>query len=284
MSSATDLSGAPSRWRSLTGRLGVSGMLAAATVLGGAIVALFAPVVAPYDPNTGDLRSQFAPISGAHWFGADESGRDILSRLAFGARPSLLGPLLVVLIALALGVPLAIASAWRGGWLDAVIGRFLDIVFSFPSVLTSALITMAFARGLVPAVAAVGISYVPYAARITRSAALRERSLTYVSALELQGLSTWRICVRHLLPNLAPIIIAQAAVAFGYALVDLAALSFLGLGVQPPNADWGVMVGSTAAIARGNYNQLIFAGLAIIVMVYAFSTLGRRLAGDEAVL
>lgn len=266
------------RSRSQIGPAGIASIAVMTLIVAAAIAA---PWLAPSDPLEAALLDQFAPPGGDYLLGADESGRDILSRLMHGARSSLLGPLLVVLLALAAGVPLAIASAWRGGIVDLVIGRCLDLVFAFPAVLTAALIVIIFERGLTPAIVAVGISYVPYAARITRSAALRERALPYVLALEVQGFSALRICSRHILPNLSRLIIAQATVAFGYALVDLAALSFLGLGVQPPDPDWGVMVGASGSIARGEYGQSIFAGLAIIITVTAFSTLGNRLTDEE---
>ncbi|HAG46998.1 MAG TPA: ABC transporter permease [Gammaproteobacteria bacterium] len=229
------------------------------------------------------MGDQFAPLSSNYLLGADENGRDILSRLIFGSRTSLLGPLAVILIALIVGVPLAIASAWKGGLSDVIIGRILDLIFCFPPVLTAALIvTLLNHRGLAPAVVAVGIAYIPWTARITRSAALRERFLPYITACEVQGFSVFSICTRHMLPNLSRLIVAQSTIAFGHALVDIAALSFLGLAIQSPNPDWGLMVGSTGSIARGEYGQAIFAGILIIITVAAFSIIGNRISENES--
>ena len=263
-------------------RLGWLGTLAVVAVVVIVTVSLLAPWLAPKSHLYGELGDQFAPLSSNYLLGADENGRDILSRLIFGSRTSLLGPLAVILIALIVGVPLAIASAWKGGLPDVIIGRFLDLIFCFPPVLTAALIVTLFNhRGLVPAVVAVGIAYIPWTARITRSAALRERFLPYITACEVQGFSVFSICVRHMLPNLSRLIVAQSTIAFGHALVDIAALSFLGLAIQSPNPDWGLMVGSTGSIARGEYGQAIFAGILIIITVAAFSIIGNRISEDE---
>jgi peptide/nickel transport system permease protein len=129
---------------------------------------------------------------------------------------------------------------------------------------------------------ALGLAHLPYIARVTRAAALRERELPYVDALRVHGFSGFQICWRHLLPNLAPLIIAQATVSFGYVMVDLAAISFLGLGVQPPSADWGVMVASgEPAILAGHPQQSLYAGILIVITVCAFTILGERLADPD---
>lgn len=243
--------------------------------------ALFAPLLAPHSPTGGDILDQSLPMSASHPLGTDEAGNDILSRLLHGARPSLLGPLFVVLLSLLVGVPLALASAWKGGWVDRVIGRALDLVFCFPSVLVAALIVVVFGRGLTAAVVAIAIAYVPWTARITRTAALRERSKPYIVACYVQGQSALSIALRHLLPNLAKIIIAQATTAFGFALVDLAMLSFVGLGINPPAPDWGVMVGDTNSIVQGSYNGPLAAGVCIVLLVLAFTYLGNKISDTD---
>lgn len=240
--------------------------------------ALFAPLLAPHSPTGGNILDQSLPMSGSHPLGTDVSGNDVLSRLLHGARPSLLGPLFVVLLSVAVGVPLAIASAWKGGWVDRVIGRALDLVFCFPSVLIAALIVVVVGRGLTAAVFAIAIAYIPWTARIIRTAALRERSKPYIVACYVQGQSAVSIALRHLLPNLAKMIIAQATIAFGFALVDLAMLSFVGLGINPPSPDWGVMVGDTNSIVQGNYNGPLAAGVCIVLLVLAFTQLGNTLS------
>ena len=147
-----------------------------------------------------------------------------------------------MLLEVVVGVPIALAAAWNGGIVDGVISRVLDVLFAFPGILLAILVISLFGAGLRSAVVALAVAHLPYLARITRGAAIRERRLPYVEALELQGFSGIRICARHLTPNLLPLIVAQACVSFGYIMIDLAALSFLGLGVQPPTADWGVMI------------------------------------------
>ena len=166
----------------------------------------------------------------------------MLSRLLAGAQSSMLGPLAVVVLSMTAGALLAVAAAWRRGTVDSVISSGLDILFAFPGILLAVLATAVFGAGLTAAAIALSIAYMPYVARVLRGAALRERSQPYVAALEVQGASATSICLRHLIPNMLPLIVAQATIMFGWAMVDLAAISFLGLGVQPPQANWGVMI------------------------------------------
>jgi peptide/nickel transport system permease protein len=215
---------------------------AAAVVAAAVVAALLGPLVAPADPNAADLNNQFVgPVPG-HLLGFDGQGRDLLSRLLTGARTSMLGPAVVVALAMTGGVLLATLAAWRGGWVDSVVGTALDILFAFPGILLAILSAAVFGASLWAATLALAIAYLPYIARVLRSAAVRERAQEYIAAAEVQGLSTGAICARHLVPNVAPLIVAQGTLLFGYAMVDLAAISFIGLGVQPPQADWGVMV------------------------------------------
>jgi peptide/nickel transport system permease protein len=259
-------------------RLGLPGMLAIAALTGLALAALLAPWLAPHDPDTYDYSAAYAGPSLDHLLGADKLGRDLLSRLMWGARASLLGALVAVGLATATGVPLGLALAWRGGRIDAVVSRVLDVLFAFPAVLLAALTVALFGPGLKPCAIAVGIAYLPWAARNVRGAALRERSKPYVTALEVQGCSGFAICARHLFPNVTGLVTAQATVAFGYALVDIAALSFLGFGVQPPTSDWGVMVNSYDAILEGHPQQALLAGGLIVISVMAATVVGSRVS------
>jgi peptide/nickel transport system permease protein len=277
--------GAASRVRALRrGRvrstgLGALGVAALAVCVLLALLAVFAPLLAPQDPNSVNLSQAFAGPSSTHLLGTDGSGRDLLSRLIIGSRTSLLGPLLVTTIASIVGTALAIVCAWVGGATDGVISRAMDVLFSFPGLLLAVGSVALFGRGLAAAAIALGVAYIPYHARVARSAALAERSLPYVQALHVQGFSGWRICLRNILPNIGPLVVAQATVAFGYAMIDLAAISFLGLGVQPPTADWGSMVSSgEPGILRGFPQESVFAGLCIVVAVAAFNVLGERLS------
>lgn len=268
----------PRRSRTASRGLGLAGNAALATIALLVLLALAAPLLAPADPNVQNLGQAFAGPSSAYPLGADESGRDLLSRLLYGGRTGLLGPLLVVLLSTVLGGTVAFASAWIGGRFDAFCGRVLDVMFAFPGLLLAILAVALFGRGLAAASIALGIAYTPYLARLIRSAVVRERALPYVVALEVQGLSALRICVRHLLPNVLPLVAAQAALTFGSALVDLAALSFLGLGVQPPTADWGAMVASgLSGVIAGEPREALLAGGAIVLSVVAFNVLGERL-------
>ena len=253
-------------------------IISAAVIAAAAIVAIFGPLLAPYNPDTPQLSQYFVGPSPEHLLGFDASGRDVLSRLLYGARTSMIGPLAVTLICMTLGSLLAVTAAWRGGAYDAVISSGLDIVFAFPGILLAVLAAAVFGGGLVAPVLALSVAYTPYVARVLRGAALRERAQQYVAALEVQGASSIAICLRHLVPNMLHLIVAQATTLFGYAMVDLAAISFLGLGVQPPAADWGVMVSENQqGIIQGYSIPALAAGLCIVIVVVAFNILGERL-------
>jgi peptide/nickel transport system permease protein len=260
-------------------RIGAVGIISALVIAFLALVAIFAPWLAPHDPNAIDLLHPFAGPSSQHLLGTDDTGRDLLSRLIAGSRTSLVGPLVVVILEVALGVPIALLAAWRGGFVDGCVSRVLDVLFAFPGILLAILVIAFFGAGLKSAVIALAIAHMPYLARVTRGAAIRERRLAYVQALEVQGFSALRICGRHIAPNLVPLIVAQATVSFGYVMIDLAGLSVLGLGVQPPTADWGVMVSAGEQnILAGHPEQSLYAGALIVITVCAFTLLGERLA------
>jgi peptide/nickel transport system permease protein len=242
-------------------------------------VALLAPWIAPHDPIQVDILAAYEGPSASHLLGTDALGRDLLSRLIWGARLSLLGPALIVLIATVAGTSLAILTAWMGGWFDAVTSRVLDILFAFPGLIFAILAVALFGPGLVAPVIALSIAYLPYTARVLRSVALRERGLPYIQACYVEGLPTRSITARHLLPNILPFVFVDATLSFGYALVDLAAVSYLGLGVAPPTPEWGLMVANgQASILTGHPQESLYAGLLIVATVVAFNLLGDRLA------
>ena len=258
---------------------GVIGHVAAVVIVAATFVALFGGLLAPHDADQINLREAYAGTSPGHLLGLDSQGRDIVSRLLVGARASLLGPLLVVVIAVAVGCALAILSAWRGGFVDASTSAVLDILFAFPGILLAVLVAAVFGPSLMTAALALSIAYTPYIARVVRSAAVSQRALPYIASLEVQGQPSWSICFRHLVPNVLPLIVAQATIVFGYAMVDLAAISFIGLGVQPPQTDWGLMVsGGQPGILQGYGAEALSAGICIVVVVVAFNLLGERLA------
>jgi peptide/nickel transport system permease protein len=253
-------------------------VVSSAVILVATLVAIAGPLLAPYDPNVLQLSQYFVGPSAEHLLGFDAQGRDVLSRLLVGSRTSMIGPLAVTLICMTLGSLLAVTAAWRGGALDAVISSGLDIVFAFPGILLAVLAAAVFGGGLLAPVLALSVAYTPYVARVLRGAAMRERAQPYVAALEVQGASSVAICLRHLIPNLLHLITAQATTLFGYAMVDLAAISYLGLGVQPPAADWGVMVSENQqGIIQGYPIPCLAAGICIVIVVVAFNILGERL-------
>jgi peptide/nickel transport system permease protein len=246
-------------------------------------VAAFGPLLAPHDPNDASLGNAYVgPVPG-HPLGYDSQGRDLFSRLLAGARTSMAGPFLVVAVAMVAGSVLAVTAAWAGRWVDSSISTVLDILFAFPAILLAVLAAAVFGAGLTAPTLALAIAYTPYIARVLRGAALRERTRDYVAACEVQGLSAVAICARHLIPNLTPLIVAQATLLFGYAMVDFAAISFIGLGVQPPTADWGVMVATgQSGVLQGYPMESLTAGLCIVVVVVAVNLLGERLAANDS--
>ncbi|WP_327256075.1 ABC transporter permease [Streptomyces sp. NBC_01244] len=247
------------------------------------LVAVFAPWIAPYDPNAVDLGNALAGPSADHLLGVDASGRDTFSRLVLGARTSLLGPLGVVTFSTVAGVAIGTAAAWRGGWLDSVLSRSTELVFTFPGMLLAILIVSVYGEGLLAPVIALAIAYLPYVSRLTRSLVLAERARPYVEAYRVQGHSGTQICLRHVVPAVMPVVLAQSAINFGYALIDLAGLAFLGLGVPALTPDWGRMVfDGNAAIQAGYPLASIVPCAAIVLTVVAFNVVGEAWADKVA--
>lgn len=263
-------------------RLGPLGTTALATIAVLGLLALLAPLLPLTDPSDVDLTRTFAAPSAEHPLGTDSDGRDILARLVWGSRTALLGPLMVTVAATTVGVVLAVAASWRGGWLDGLVARSFDIVFAFPGILLALVVAAVLGAGFLAAVAALSLAYIPHVGRVTRGAALQQVRLPYVAALSVQGQSPAAICARHVVPNLGALIVAQATVTFGYALVDLAALSYLGLGVQQATPDWGVIVAAGQSdILSGYPQQSLYAGALIVAAVAACSIAGERLVERE---
>ncbi len=257
---------------------GPAGIISAVVIALAVLAAIFGPLLAPYPPNLLNLSLAWVGPTGGHLLGFDFQGRDVASRLLAGAQSSMLGPLAVVIASMTAGILLAVTAAWRRGPADAVISSGLDILFAFPGILLAVLAAAVFGAGLPAAVIALSIAYTPYVARVLRGAALKERSQPYVAALEVQGAPATTICLRHLVPNIAPLVVAQATILFGYAMVDLAAVSFLGLGVQPPNPNWGVMISENqTGILQGYPLPALAASVCIVAVVIAFNVLGERL-------
>ena len=263
--------------------VGWLGRVGAAIIVVAAIVAIFGPLLAPFPPNHSDLAYAFVGGSPTHPLGFDSQGRDLLSRLLVGARSSMLGAFIVIALAMTAGTFLAILAAWRRGWVDNLISSGSDLAFAFPGLLLAVLTAAVFGPSQWSAAASLAVAYIPYVSRIVRGAALRERSLPYIEALEVQGSAAWSICVRHVLPNIAPMLVAQGTILFGWAALDLAAISFIGLGVQPPQADWGVMAAEgETGVLQGFPAESLTAGVALVLVVVAFNVLGERLNDRQA--
>lgn len=260
--------------------MGRPALVASASVAGVlTLMAVFGPWIAPYDADATDVLAAGQGPSAQHLLGTDSLGRDVLSRAMTGARLSFLAPALIVLISSVLGTTLAIVSAWRGGWLDRATTRLLNVMFAVPGILVAVLSSAVFGAGFWAPVLALGVVYTPYMARVVRSVAVRERQRGYVESLQLAGMSSTRICTRHLVPNVFPIVVAQGTYGFGSALADFAAVSFLGLGIQPPTAEWGVMVAEgRAELLDGDIQQSLVAGVLIVLAVVAFNVLGAQLS------
>jgi peptide/nickel transport system permease protein len=252
-------------------------------VIGGAIViflvvvALLAPLLAPKDPTDGELADSLVAPGQTYLLGADKNGRDVLSRLIFGTRTALGGALLVVVISEVIGVPIGVWAAYRGGWIDETITRVWDMLLAFPPLLLAFAVVAAFGPGLDRAAIALGILYVPFIARVVRSVTLVQKEMAYTEAARALGYGQARIIFRHILPNCASPIIVVSSIDIAYALLDLAALSFLGLGVQPPTPDWGTMLSEGQLVLLTSPHLALAAGLAIVLAVLGFNLLGDGL-------
>jgi len=253
-------------------------LIAAGIVMAGILVmALFGPLLAPYDPNQLYVGPVSGPPSLAHWMGTDDLGRDILSRVLVGAGPSVFAPVAVVLASSLLGALIAIASAWFGGWVDGVSSRLIEVIFAIPGLVLAVLAVSMFGKGLIAPIVALSIAYIPIVSRLVRASARRELAKPYIAALRIQGVGSFAICFRHLVPALLPAVLAQSTVGFGYAMLDLAAISFLGLGAQPPASDWGVMIAAgQPSLLVGAPEQSMFPAALVVVTVLAVNILGAR--------
>jgi peptide/nickel transport system permease protein len=241
------------------------------------IMVVAAPLVATHSPIAQDFGKSLADPSGEFLLGADKQGRDIWSRIVYGAQPTLIGSIFVVLISEAIGIPLGLVAGYYGGKVDAVISRALDMLLAFPALLLAILIVATFGRGLAMAVVALGIVYVPAIARLVRSVTLVQRQQTYVEAARAMGYGEARILFRHILPNLTSPILVHSTVDLAYAILDIAALSFLGLGIQPPDPDWGSMLAEGRTHLLLSPWEAVFSGFAIMIVVIAFNLLGDGL-------
>ncbi|MCI2173410.1 MAG: ABC transporter permease [Atopobiaceae bacterium] len=242
-----------------------------------AIVTALFPSVLPYDPYQQDLSASFQEPSLAHLCGTDQQGRDIFSRILVGTQVSLTVGLLAVSISLVVGVTLGAIAGYKGGVVDTIIMRCMDMMLAIPSILLAIAFMAALGKGIDKAVVAIGLVSIPEYARIVRSQILSVKENDYVAAARVIGDSDAAIIFRHVLPNVLPSIIVRATLGISGAILDCAALGFLGLGVQPPQAEWGDMLGRGRNFIFSAPYTMIFPGLAITITVLAFNLLGDGL-------
>lgn len=262
--------------------LGVIGLVALTVLVIASIAAIAGSALAPHDPSAGNPSDAWLAPSTNHLLGQDAQGRDVLSRILAGARSSMLAPFLVVTLSMVIGVLLALVAAWSGGMVDKIIASCMNIIFAFPGVLLAALAAAVLNAGVWAAVVALSVAYTPYVARLLRSALLRERNQLYIAAAEVQGFSAFGIWWRHLIPNVLPVIVAQGTIVFGYAVVDIAILSYLGLGIQPPSPDWGVMISENqSGVLQGYQLPALAAGSCIVMVVVSMNVLSERVLGKK---
>jgi peptide/nickel transport system permease protein len=262
-------------WRRLKRRKGA--MAGLFVVLLFIALAVFAPLVAPYDPTATSFATVRKAPSWAHWFGTDEVGRDVLSRIIFGARASLSAGLVSVGIALGAGVPLGLLAGYAGGWTDALLSRIVDAMLAIPFLILAIALAAFLGPSLGNAMIAIGVTATPIFIRLTRGQTLAAKVEDYVEAARAVGNPHWRIALRHILPNIVPPLLVQASLAIAGAIIAEAALSFLGLGQQPPAPSWGSMLNAAQRFIVQAPWMAVWPGMAIFLAVLSFNLLGDGL-------
>jgi peptide/nickel transport system permease protein len=240
-------------------------------------IAILAPLLTPYDPISQSWTAVRKPPSAQHWFGTDDLGRDILVRIFYGARASLLAGVISVGIALAIGVPLGLAAGTLGGFFDALIGRLTDAMLACPFLILAIALAAFLGPSLGNAMIAIGVTTTPIFVRLTRGQVLAVKVEEYVEAARAIGNPRWRIALAHILPNIMPALLVQATLSIAAAIIAEASLSFLGLGQQPPDPSWGSMLNSAQRFLINAPWMAVWPGLAIFLSVLAFNLFGDGL-------
>lgn len=245
-------------------------------VILGIIVACsaLAGLIAPYDPNIQELRDRLQAPSGAHWLGTDDLGRDVLSRILYSGRVSLLAAVQAAAIGVAIGVPIGLIAGYLRGWIDVLASRIADAIMSIPALLLALAIVGVLEPDLTSAMIAIGIVYAPQFFRLTRASTLTVREETFVEASRSVGGTSRAIITGHILPNALSPLIVQISLAMGFAILFEASISFLGLGVQPPESSWGSMLGRSTRFFEGSPHLVIIPGVMILLTVLAFNVIG----------
>jgi peptide/nickel transport system permease protein len=240
-------------------------------------VALLAPLIAPYDPTAQNPLLQLQHPSLAHLMGTDEFGRDVFSRIIYGTRPSLAVGFIAVGIATVAGLAVGVTAGYCGRWVDNVLMRFMDVIFAFPDVLLAIAIVAMLGSSLPNVMIAIGVVYTPIFARISRSAVLGITTMPFMEAAQAAGTPHLKIIARHVLPNIVAPVIVQISVSFAFAILTEAALSFLGLGIQPPAPSWGLMLSAGRQFIYTDPLLCLWPGIAIVLAVLAFNFVGDGL-------
>jgi peptide/nickel transport system permease protein len=241
------------------------------------LLALFAPLIVPFDPVTTSWSLVRKPPSALHWFGTDDLGRDILARVIFGARASLMAGAISVGIALCIGVPLGLLSGYRGGFVDALISRITDAMLACPFLILAIALAAFLGPSLGNAMIAIGISATPIFIRLTRGQVMSVKVEDYVEAARAMGNPPWRIALFHILPNILPALLVQATLSIAAAIIAEAALSFLGLGQQPPAPSWGSMLNAAQRFLSNAPWMALWPGFAIFLVVLSLNLVGDGL-------
>jgi peptide/nickel transport system permease protein len=262
-------------WRRLVRRRGA--MVGLTVIVLVILVALFAPLIAPYDPAAQSWSAVRKPPSAAYWLGTDEVGRDLLSRIIYGARASLSAGVISVGIAIAVGVPLGLLAGYAGGLADGLISRVTDAMLACPFLILAIALAAFLGPSLGNAMIAIGVTATPIFIRLTRGQVLSVKAEDYVEAARAVGNPHWRIAFRHILPNVLPQLLVQATLTIATAIIAEASLSFLGLGQQPPAPSWGSMLNSAQRFLVNAPWMAVWPGLAIFVTVLSFNLLGDGL-------
>ncbi|MGA9869037.1 MAG: ABC transporter permease [Acetobacteraceae bacterium] len=241
------------------------------------LVAVFAPLVAPYDPIATSWTAIRKAPSWAHWMGTDQNGRDVLSRVIFGARASLLAGVVSVMIAGGIGVPAGLLAGFAGGIVDSILSRIVDAMLAVPFLILAIALAAFLGPSLRNAMIAIGVSYFPQFMRVARAATLDAMSNDYVEAARALGNPGWRVALRHIAPNILPPVLVQGTLASAVAILAEAALSFLGQGQQPPAPSWGSMLNEAQQFLTQAPWLAIFPGIAIFLCVLSFNLVGDGL-------
>ena len=261
------------------GRLAAPGFIAgAAIVVMWVVCAVFGPELVPQNPYADDLMNALAPPSGAHWFGTDQIGRDIFSRIIAGARPILSVAPAATLLATLCGTALGLVTGYAGGWVDTVLSRLIEVLLALPLIVVALLVLVALGPSSLNVTIVIALVFTPIIARTVRSAVLAECKLDYVPAAQLRNEGALHIMFVEILPNILPPIVVEVTVRLGYAIFTVASLSFLGFGIQPPSPDWGLSIAENYGLIVGGYGWTVgFAAVATASLVVGVNLVAEGL-------